>query len=221
MSVETEVSGSIEMYLATIATLQADEHPVPLSDLADELSHSPVSVNEMCRKLVQRGWAAYQPYKGVRLTAEGTALARQVLDRRRLWEEFLRERLGADAREAEVCACQLEHVTPGGLAQRLATYLADPAPSTEDRPTQPMSALAAGQRALVTGIAADEVVTAYLHSQGISPGGELLVLAMSSDDSLLLQTPERHLCISKSLATQVDVQLITEAASSRGPEVAS
>jgi len=220
VSAETEVSGSIEMYLATIVTLQADEHPVPLSDLADELSHSPVSVNEMCRKLVQRGWAAYQPYKGVRLTAEGTRLARQVLGRRRLWEVFLRERLGADPREAEVFACQLEHVTPGNLAQRLATYLADPARSTEDRPTQPMSALAAGQRALVTGIDADEVVREFLHSQGISPGGELLVLAVSSDGSLLLRTPGRHLCVSNVLATQVDVQPVGDVACSRNTDVA-
>ncbi len=231
MNAETEVSGSIEMYLATIAVLQADEQPVPLSQLADEMSHSPVSVNEMCRKLVERGWAAYQPYKGVTLTSEGTTLAQQVLCRRRLWEVFLVDRLGADPGEAEAFACQLEHATPDNLARRLAAYLAYPARSPQDlpipclyggrahRPALPLSALVPGQRGLVTHIVADEVVREFLHAQGVSPGAELEVLAVSSDGSLLLQTAERCLCLSKALATQVDAQPLTEAESPSESEV--
>lgn len=107
MGSEVEISGNVEMYLATIATLQTAEQPVPISQLAEHLSHSPVSVNEMCHKLVERRWATYQPYKGVRLTPEGITLAHQVLRRRRLWEIFLLERLGADADEARAFACHL------------------------------------------------------------------------------------------------------------------
>jgi len=221
LSSEIEVSGSIEMYLATIAVLQANEQPVPLSHLADHLSHSPVSVNEMCRKLVERGWAAYQPYKGVTLTPEGATLAGQVLCRRRLWEVFLVERLGADPQDAEAFACQLEHATPDNLARRLANYLACPAGRPPDQPipaphsgharatVRPLAALATGQRAHVASISADDVVREFLRAQGMSPGAELLVLAVSFDGSLLLQTSERCLSISNALAAKVAVRPAT------------
>ncbi|PWH19586.1 MAG: metal-dependent transcriptional regulator [Ardenticatenia bacterium] len=212
MGSEVEISGNVEMYLATIATLQTEEQPVPLSQLAEHLSHSPVSVNEMCRKLVERGWATYQPYKGVKLTPEGATLAHQVLRRRRLWETFLLERLGADADEARVFACHLEHATPDDLARRLAEYLAKPEPATA-RPTadasgsqvQRLSHLISGQRARVTHVAVDDAVASeFLSAQGIVPGAELTVLAVSSDGSLLLETAARRLTLCRDLATQIE-----------------
>jgi len=42
------------MYLVTLALLHGQEQPVPLSLLAQNLAVSPVSVNEMCRKLTER-----------------------------------------------------------------------------------------------------------------------------------------------------------------------
>ncbi len=214
MGPEVEISGNVEMYLATIATLQTAEQPVPLSQLAERLSHSPVSVNEMCRKLVERGWATYQPYKGVKLTSEGAALARQVLRRRQLWETFLLERLGADADEARAFACHLEHATPDDLAQRLAEYLAKPEPaSTVLNPgtllhcvPQRLSELISGQHARVTRVTVDDAVASeFLCAQGLAPGVELTVLAASSDGSLLLQTPVRRLTICQDLAAQIEV----------------
>lgn len=213
MGFEVEISGNVEMYLATIATLQTAEQPVPISQLAEHLSHSPVSVNEMCRKLVERGWATYQPYKGVRLTPEGITLAHQVLRRRRLWEIFLLERLGADADEARAFACHLEHATPDKLAQRLAEYLAKPEPATANLTTnasshraQRLSNLISGQCARVTRVAVgDEVASEFLSGQGLTPGAELTVLAASSDGSLLLQTATRKLTICQDLAMQIEV----------------
>ncbi len=218
MGSEGEISKNIEMYLATIATLQTTaEQPVPLSQLAEQLSHSPVSVNEMCRKLVERGWAIYQPYRGVTLTPEGTALAHQVLRRRRLWETFLVERLGADVDEARAFACQLEHATPDNLARRMAEYLARPetgmhvdtaseaAASGHPR----LSQLVSGQRARVTRVAVeDAVANEFLCAQGITPGAELTVLAASSDGSLLLQTTARCLTMCQELAAQIEVSLL-------------
>lgn len=216
MSSEVEISGNVEMYLATIATLQTEEQPVPLSQLAEHLSHSPVSVNEMCRKLVERGWATYQPYKGVKLTPEGAALARQVLRRRQLWETFLLERLGADIDEARTFACHLEHATPNDLARRLAEYLAKPEPlvvcpgtDAPDHKVRRLSHLISGQRARVMHVAVDdEVASEFLSAQGLAPGAELTVLAVSSDGSLLLQTATRRLTLCQDLAAQIEVSPI-------------
>ena len=127
-------SDSVEMYLVTIAMSREDEQPVPLSLLAQELSISPVSVNEMCRKLMERGLVDYRPYEGVTLTSEGSTLACQVLCRRRLWEVFLVEKLGLGVKEAEAMADQLEHATPDRLIERLAAFLEYPTLSPQNQP---------------------------------------------------------------------------------------
>ena len=222
MSTSGEVSESIEMYLVSIATLQAEEQPVPISLLAEQLSHSPVSINEMCRKLVERSWATYQPYKGVMLTAEGEALAEKVLCRRRLWEVFLVEHLGAEPQEAEVFACQLEHATADHLAERLAAFLAYPMYSPlgkpipclfgagEERPARALATLATGQSAEVTNVAADEAVKEFLNGHGVCPGITLKVLAVAADGSLLLEISDRHLSLSRPVALSVDVAPLME-----------
>ena len=50
-----ELSESIETYLVTILRLSPTNAPVPLSRLAQALSVSPISVNQMCRRLQDQG----------------------------------------------------------------------------------------------------------------------------------------------------------------------
>ena len=87
MAVETETatSESEEMYLIHIAMAGEEgvQGPVGLSRLAEMLSVSPISVNQMVKKLVGRDLVVYVPYKGVELTGPGRAIADQVLRRRR------------------------------------------------------------------------------------------------------------------------------------------
>jgi len=84
------------MYLVTIARLREGDRPLPLSRLAKELSISPISANEMCRKMQDEELVVYRPYKGVSLTPEGEQRACYVLRRHRLWEVFLVRQLGFD-----------------------------------------------------------------------------------------------------------------------------
>ena len=128
------LSESMETYLITIARLRVDDQPVPLSQLAEVLSISPVSVNEMCRKLQDQGFALYQPYKGVLLTPEGEKRAFYTLRRHRLWEVFLVQKLKFNFVEAHEAACQLEHSTPNLVADRLEVYLDYPATNPEGEP---------------------------------------------------------------------------------------
>ena len=223
MSSEIEVSGSIEMYLATIAVLQANEQPVPLSHLADHLSHSPVSVNEMCRKLADnRGLIEYEPYKGVTLTAKGAMLAQHVLRRRRLWEVFLVEKLSIEPNGAEVMACRFEHVTPEELAERLATFLGHPTLSPQNKPIppgtnsgtehplRPLTTLTAGQRGQIVNIIADGVSKDFLRHQGLSPGVVVEVLAVTSDGPILLGISGHSLSLARVMAGNIDVIPVTQ-----------
>jgi DtxR family Mn-dependent transcriptional regulator len=212
------MSESIEMYLLRIALLQENTRPVPVPLLAQELSVSPVSANEMCRKLTDRGLIEYEPYKGVTLTASGEALARRVLRCRRLWEVCFVEKLGIAPREAEEMACRFEHVTPDELADRLAAFLGHPAFSPQNEPipydanmpvlspTRPLAALAVGEDGQIAGAtAADGAAHDFMYGQGIRPGAAVTVLAVAADGALLVEIAGRRLSLAAAVARDIHV----------------
>jgi DtxR family Mn-dependent transcriptional regulator len=195
---------------------------VPVPVLAQELSVSPVSANEMCRKLAEKGLIDYEPYKGVTLTAQGEKLAHYVLRCRRLWEVFFVEKLGVEPKEAEAMACRFEHVTPEELAERLALFLGQPTVSPQnepippgrwagaEHPIRPLTTLTVGEQGQIVNIVADEVSKDFLRRQGVSPGVRVEVLTVAADGSLLLETSGRRLSLSRTLASNVDIRLISE-----------
>lgn len=211
------LSESVEMYLLRIALLQDGAKPVPISTLAEELAVSPVSANQMCRKLAERGVVTYEPYRGVTLTPQGEAVALRVLRKRRLWEVFLAEKLGMEPHLAEEMACRFEHVTPDLLAERLSGYLGNPALSPQGepipasdgsalrRPRLALMQIAAGQCGQVVGIAGDETTRTFLRTQGVSTGVILRTLATASDGSMLLLTPSGQISLAAELVQLIEV----------------
>ncbi|MBK7317909.1 metal-dependent transcriptional regulator [Candidatus Villigracilis affinis] len=65
------LSESTEMYLKAMLEL-SDRDKVAVGRLAERLSVTPVSANEMVRRLSEQGLMAHTPYKGVALTTKGT-----------------------------------------------------------------------------------------------------------------------------------------------------
>lgn len=203
-----EMSESIEMYLVRVAQLQQPEQPVPLSQLAHELSITAVSANEMCRKLVDRGLLEYEPYKGVTLTAAGDRLAQRVLRLRHLWQAFFVEKLGFAAAEADEIACRFEHVTPDVLADRLAAFLAaGEMPAFETRAACPLSTLTAGQSGRVVAIEADVLIRNFLHQQGLTPGETLRVLGVSAEGAWLVDVAGCPISLASAIAEAVQISL--------------
>lgn len=211
------LSESVQMYLVTIARLRENGQPVPLFRLADTLSISPVSVNEMCRKLQDQGLVVYQPYKGALLTDEEEQRACYILRRHRLWEVLLVEKLGFEYDEAHDVACQLEHATPNHLADRLDAFLeypvvnprGEPIPRNDGRvPVRPviaLTALAAGQQGHVVRCDVDGAARAFLDVQGIRPGAGLVVLA-TAEGGVLIQVGAAHISLARNLAEAVQVE---------------
>lgn len=222
------MSESVEMYLLRIALLQDEDRPVPISALAEELAVSPVSANQMCRKLEERGMVHYEPYKGVTLTLHGEAVAMRVLRRRRLWEVFLAERLGLEPGQAEEIACRFEHVTPDGLAERLASFLGNPTLSPQQEPIPPsigaavrrprlvLSALPIGQQGQVCQVAADEPVRDFLRAHGVAPGAAIRVLASAGDGGLLIEAVNGTLTLAADIVRLVEVSTVRAAAPTGG-----
>lgn len=214
----TPLSDSMQMYLVTIARLRTDSRPVPLSQLAETLSVSPVSVNEMCHRLQDHGLVVYRPYKGTSLTEEGERRAYHILRRHRLWEVFLVNTLGFDYEQAHDAACQLEHSTPNQVADRLDAFLGypsvnpqgEPIPRTDgslpSRVLLPLTALSAGQRAHVVRCDVNEAARAFLDEQGICPGVTLTVVAVA-EDSILVLVEGTYLSLAWSLAEAVQLEM--------------
>jgi len=213
----TSLSENIQMYLVTIARLRVDNEPVPLSQLAQELSISPVSVNEMCHKLQDQGLVVYKSYKGVSLTQEGEQRAYYILRRHRLWEVFLVEKLGFDYSQAHNIACQLEHTTSDLVADRLDAFLKHPSvnpmgqliPRADgilpERPLIFLAGFSAGQCGYVISCDVDKATQSYLDEKGIQSGARFMVVS-TSENSLLLKVGSSRVSLARTLAESIHVE---------------
>lgn len=208
---------SSQMYLLEIARLRKEDEPVPLSHLAEELSVSSVSVNEMCRKLQEQGLVIYRPYKGASLTPEGERQAYRVLRKHRLWEVFLVGKLGYAYEQAHEAACHLEHGTSDLLADRLDEYLRYPAtnplgqpiPRPDDvspmRKTLPLAKMSVGQEGHVVQYEEDESTPRnFLRERGLHLGSPLKVL-VTTRDGILIETPKGQISLARDLANAISV----------------
>jgi len=194
---QESISESMEMYLVTVVGLRKENQPVPLSQLAEALSVTPVSVNEMCRKLQDIGYLVYQPYKGAVLTEAGEELATHVLRRRRLWEVFLIQKLHLDDSRASEAACELEHVVNDEVIDRLDEFLGFPKvdphglpiPTSDgqqrNRATLPLSKMPIGRRCYILNFDAPDSILEFLTRHGVKPGIMIKIIAVGGDDILV------------------------------------
>jgi DtxR family transcriptional regulator, Mn-dependent transcriptional regulator len=182
-------SESVEMYLKSVAELGGESAPVAIGRVAERLGISPVSANEMMKRLARQALIEHVPYRGVTLTESGGVVANSVIRRQRLWEVFLIDHLGLDWARAHDLACDLEHATASEVAAALDAYLGHPArcphgnpiPDTEGRlppvAARPLARLQFGRPALLVAIEPESSeVLAYLSARGLRPGVTVTVV---------------------------------------------
>jgi DtxR family Mn-dependent transcriptional regulator len=205
-----------EMYIITVARAIEDGvgPPVPVSTISGVLEVSSVSANQMIKKLEAAGLVVYTPYKGVALTGRGDQLANTVLRNRRLWGRFLADHLGLTPAKADEVACEMEHVTPDMVADRLASFLGDPTTGPTGKPipagsgstpstTVALADVAVGESVTVAGVGPDHGT--FLSSQGIDTGVEISILGVGADGSVLVQGPTAPLHVAAEVAAGVEV----------------
>src|SRR5512134_1974215 len=120
-----QLSASTEMYLKAMAEM-GNREAVAIGRLAERLSVTPVSANEMVKRLGEQGLTTHTPYKGVTLTKKGREVASNVIRRQRLWEVFLYEHLNIEWSKVYELACSLEHATAPEVTEALAEFLEHP-----------------------------------------------------------------------------------------------
>lgn len=184
----------MEDYLKAIYSLQVNGQPVTNQQLADELGYSGASITNMQKRLHELKLLVLEPYKGVRLTSTGTAVALEVIRHHRLLELFLARTLGMDLDAVHEEADRLEHHVSEDMESRIAAALGfpefdphgDPIPSaTLELPMMDDMLLtdATGcARAIVTRVSDRDAGTVReLVAAGILPGVELAFVGTASE----------------------------------------
>ena len=168
-----EHSAAVQDYAKAIYTLEAQEGSASTTALADRLDVRPASVVGMVRKLVALGLVEHEPYRGVRLTERGRAVALEVIRHHRLLELFLVESLGMGWDEVHVEAERLEHALSEELEEVIAAKLGDPAldPHGDPIPSRELQ------------VPADTSCSLY----GLEPGGQATFVRVSDEDPEMLR----------------------------------
>ena len=182
------LSESTEMYLKAMAELGNGE-VVAIGRLAQRLDVTPVSANEMVKRLGDQGLVSHTPYKGVNLTKKGREVACDVLRRQRLWEVFLYKHLKIEWAKIYELGCSLEHATAPEVTEALAEFLGHPQTCPRGNPIPaadgsytplngvPLSQVAIGKTVRVLAVRATETdVLKHLQEQDILPGRTMTLL---------------------------------------------
>jgi len=217
------ISPTAEDYLQTAYRLEEKKGAVvPLSDLADHLGLSIVSVNQMVRRLDEQGLLHYTPYRGVTLSDEGRACAAGLVRRHRLWERFLADVLDIPWELIHEEACRLEHATSPLVEERLAGFLGEPGTCPHGHPVpneegeilrEEGDALAQtepGQEVLVLSVPEQEpALLRYLAELGLSPGTRVHVDETAPFAGVLtIQVGGVRHVVGQEVAEQIRVQII-------------
>lgn len=207
-----QMSESTEMYLKAMAEL--GNRDVAIARLAERLGVTPVSANEMMRRLGEQGLVTHTPYKGVTLTERGREAAANVLRRQRLWEVFLYEHLKIEWAKIYELACSLEHATAPEVTEALAGFLGNPTVCPRGNPIpdengvfallegKSLREAAVGETVRVRAVNATATdVLKYLQDKSILPGQTLEVLeAAPLDGPLTLSVNGREVALGLSMA---------------------
>ena len=181
-----EVSAAVQDYAKAIYTLEMRDGAASTTALADRLEVRPGSVSGMLHKLVALGLAEHEPYRGVRLTERGRAVALEVIRHHRLLELFLVESLGMGWEEVHAEAERLEHVLSEELEELIAAKLGDPSldPHGDPIPSRELAiaadesrmlySLEPGESATFTRVSdAEPEMLRFLAERGIAPGARV------------------------------------------------
>ena len=112
-------TGNREDYLINILRLTEHKQIAKTTELASFMDVTAASVSEMLNTLSKEGMVRYQKYKGVSLTEEGMAYAKQIRRKHHIMEHFLINVLEADKNTAHEEACRMEHVLSDKSAKKM------------------------------------------------------------------------------------------------------
>jgi DtxR family Mn-dependent transcriptional regulator len=218
---DRSVTGPVEDYLKTIYELErASGAAAATNALAERLGVAPASVTGMVRRLADQGLLDYERYRGMRLTADGRAVALRTIRRHRVIETFLARALDMPWDSVHEEAERLEHAASDALVDRMAQWLGDPTADPHGAPIPSrdgiinetllpsIADLEPGASARVVRVSdRNGDLLRYLADIALVPGTIVTLTARAPfDGPLTLQLGEREQLVGPALARQVLVE---------------
>lgn len=193
------ISQTEENYLKAIFKLsEKTEGSVSTNAIAAEMNTAAASVTDMVKRLSKNDFIIYERYRGVQLSPQGDAIARNLIRKHRIWEVFLFDKLNFTWAEVHDLAEQLEHIQSDELIDRMEALLGfpkfdphgDPIPDKNgkfaEREQKPLSELAIGGTGIIVGVREhSKEFLHYLEHFGLILGTEVSLLAVYDFDSSL------------------------------------
>lgn len=115
-----------ENYLKTLYHLSFNNTEVSVHELSLSLDIKMPTVNSMVKKLAAKGLVAYEKYKPLSLTENGTKAAGLVIRKHRLTEIYLVEKMGFAWDQVHEIAEQVEHIKSPEFFDKIAEILNHP-----------------------------------------------------------------------------------------------
>lgn len=106
---ENQLTSALEDYLETIYLFTQKQGFVRVRDISRARNVKAGSVSPAMKRLSDLGLIDYAQREYIKLTDEGTALARKILSRHHVLTRFFTEVLKMDSQQAEDDACAMEH----------------------------------------------------------------------------------------------------------------
>ncbi len=110
---------TVWLYLGEIYRLQEATPWPTLSMVADSMGVSLQAASRMIRRMVENGHIEHEPYRGVRLTPAGEAIALRVIRRHRILEVFMVQIMGFGWEEVHDMVETLERGVDDRLIERM------------------------------------------------------------------------------------------------------
>ena len=121
--VQREQTASMEDYLEAVAMLQGKDKVVRVSQISRKLKVKMPSVTSALKKLSEQKLVEHERYGHIKLTPEGSRIARDVIYRHEALTRFFAQALGINRETAEEDACKIEHVISPLSMERLAKFV--------------------------------------------------------------------------------------------------
>lgn len=116
------ITGTLEDYLEAIFSLEREQRPARVRDIAESLCVHKSTVSAMLKSLAEKNLVNYSPYEVATLTARGRRIAREVTERHAILKTFLSDVLLIDKEVAGANACRMEHVVDRAVMDRLVLF---------------------------------------------------------------------------------------------------
>jgi len=194
-----------ENYLKALYHLQQKNSEISVTELGKEMEVSKPTVNDMVKKLQQKGWVSYEKYKPIKLTEAGEKEACLIVRKHRLSEMFLNKVMGFGWEEVHDMAEEMEHLKSEVFFDRMDELLGFPNRDPHGSPIPDkngniasvqfvnMTSIDAGTKVIIKALRDSSLeFLNYLNKYDIKLGLEIEILSKEPFDKSCIVSYEGH-----------------------------